>query len=617
MAVAMKRTSDRVPRYAAIYARISKDREGAGLGVERQEADCRELAKRHGWVVGGLYADNDISAFKNRPRPRYRDLLSDIRSGVVDGLLIWHPDRLHRSPRELEEFIDVVEPVGLPVLTVQAGRWDLTTPAGRMVARNIGNVARYESEHQSEKLRRKHREIAQNGRPASRGGDRPFGYERDRETIVPEEAKAIRDAMKRLLGGESLWSVARRWNTGGIKTTAKRTFTASAVRKIMHSARIAGLREIDGERYKAIWPEIVDRAEWERLRVLLDDPARLKRRSVRKYLLTGFVRCGSCGQKMVARPRSAQCSRVLEQRARMATLVDELGALRRELRATTDAIGKATERSGYTLWVSVRSLTVPLETALRTDARLREVLASYGLWSSTKERLHTDAGELKRIIAARATKRAEHDSLAKRLASDGEHVVMSQKEALRKKVDRKCLTCGAAPLCVPTYTCAAGPGFGGCGKIRRLAEPVEETVTQMVFAAVDGPELQKALREKEREALKMRPTAVSIAPLERRLEELALDFARQRISRREWLVARDAVQGELDALLATARKDQRVSALGPYLAGNGVLARRWPTLEHGERRAIIAAVIDQVKVLPAVAGVNKFDPNLIEPVWRI
>ena len=50
------------PLAAAIYARISRDREGAGLGVERQEADCRALAERLGWDVVAVYVDNDISA---------------------------------------------------------------------------------------------------------------------------------------------------------------------------------------------------------------------------------------------------------------------------------------------------------------------------------------------------------------------------------------------------------------------------------------------------------------------------------------------------------------------------------------------------------------------------
>jgi DNA invertase Pin-like site-specific DNA recombinase len=36
---------------AAIYARISSDQDGRGLGVKRQIEDCRKLAEERGWTV--------------------------------------------------------------------------------------------------------------------------------------------------------------------------------------------------------------------------------------------------------------------------------------------------------------------------------------------------------------------------------------------------------------------------------------------------------------------------------------------------------------------------------------------------------------------------------------
>src|SRR3546814_9581184 len=53
---------------AVIYARISRDREGAGLGVDRQLQDCRELADRLGLTVGNTFRDDDTSAYSGKPR---------------------------------------------------------------------------------------------------------------------------------------------------------------------------------------------------------------------------------------------------------------------------------------------------------------------------------------------------------------------------------------------------------------------------------------------------------------------------------------------------------------------------------------------------------------------
>ena len=64
-----------MPNRAAIYCRISDDRAGAGLGVARQEADCRKLAEDRGLTVTQVYVDNDLSAYSGKPRPGYKALL--------------------------------------------------------------------------------------------------------------------------------------------------------------------------------------------------------------------------------------------------------------------------------------------------------------------------------------------------------------------------------------------------------------------------------------------------------------------------------------------------------------------------------------------------------------
>jgi len=83
---------------AAAYVRISQDTEGEGLGVTRQEHDCRALIDRHGWQLVDVHTDNDISAFSGKRRPAYEQLLTSIEQRLVDVVVAWHPDRLHRSP---------------------------------------------------------------------------------------------------------------------------------------------------------------------------------------------------------------------------------------------------------------------------------------------------------------------------------------------------------------------------------------------------------------------------------------------------------------------------------------------------------------------------------------
>src|SRR4051812_10863947 len=123
---------------AAIYCRISRDPEGLRIGVDRQEEDCRTLAKREGLVVvGEPFIDNDISAstLSRKARPRYAALLEAASERRVDVVLAYSNSRLTRRPLELEDLIQLHERHGTQIITVVSGKDDLSTADGRMVAR--------------------------------------------------------------------------------------------------------------------------------------------------------------------------------------------------------------------------------------------------------------------------------------------------------------------------------------------------------------------------------------------------------------------------------------------------------------------------------------------------
>lgn len=273
--------------------------------VERQERDCRELAERLGWQVVKVFVDNDVSAYRRRPRPGYRELLSSLETGETDAVLVWHVDRLHRSPKELEAYIDICEPRGVLTNTVRAGELDLSTAAGRMVARQLGAVARYESEQTAGRTRAGKADAAARGE--WQGGQRMYGYEvipqhvREPDgpalAVVPHEAAVVREAATRILAGESLRGVAKSLNVAGHVTTKGTPWTGSALRKVLLRPTTAGLRAVGGEAtVQGRWPALLPEDQWRGLRALLTDPSRRTTdRYARTYLGSGLYLCGVCG----------------------------------------------------------------------------------------------------------------------------------------------------------------------------------------------------------------------------------------------------------------------------------------------------------------------------------
>lgn len=312
-----------------IYVRISEDREGGGLGVARQEKDCRALAATLGWRVVHVYVDNDLSAFSGKTRPAYLELLDAVRAAEVVRVLVWHTDRLHRTPRELEDYIDAADMRGAVTHTVKAGIFDLATPAGRAVARTLCAWARYEVEHAAERQRAKAVELAEAGKPG--GGMRPFGWLPDRVTLDPVEHAVIIEVAGRLLAGESQMAVAADLNARGVLTVHQKhvaavqalasegltrdqiaanlgvpgkrvdnalrragpvVWSAPVLRAMLSRPRMAGLRSYKGEVVgKAVWQPALDEGTWRTLRDVLNDPGRAVEHRSPRWLLPGIARC--------------------------------------------------------------------------------------------------------------------------------------------------------------------------------------------------------------------------------------------------------------------------------------------------------------------------------------
>jgi site-specific DNA recombinase len=462
---------------AAVYTRISSDPSGLRAGVERQRTDCEKLAANRGWQVVELYEDNDVSADSGRTRPQYRRLLADLEAGRLEAVVVWSLDRLHRRPAELEHFIDLADRHRVALASV-AGDVNLGTPEGRLHARIMGAVAKHENDVKRRRILRKAEELAKQGKVGG-GGTRPFGYAANRVDVVEAEAQLVREAAARVLAGASLRSVVADWNQRGITTSTGRPWQTGVLRRMLLSARIAGLREHRGAIVgPAVWPAIISPDDHDRLRAVLTDTGRAwQHGNVRSHLLTGFVRCGLCGSRLVARPRSA----------------------------------------------GVRG-----------------------------------------------------------------------------------------------YCCSSGPPTNGCGRISRLAEPVEAEVARRVLAALDSPAFTRALQRAQGDDHHERELLERLRVDQAALDQLAVDhYADRVLSRSEYLAARSTLEGRVEAARRELARTTGRHTLATLPSGGQALREAWDRADLDWRRAVLGAVVERVVLQPARRGVNRFDPKKVEVFWRV
>ncbi|MEV5315207.1 MULTISPECIES: recombinase family protein [unclassified Streptomyces] len=292
------------PKRVGIYVRISKDRKGQELGIQRQEKACRELCERMGWGVLKVYPENDMSASttSKRRRPQYTEMLRDARDGVIDGIVVYSIDRLTRRISELSSFLEAQKEHGFAFATTEGE--DTSTANGRMVLTIKGAVAQQETERMSERVNNSLLQRREEGKPHA-GGRRQFGFKEGShfKELNEGEAELIREGYHMLMdqAPKTPGDVARYWNSKGSTTPHGGAWTIQAVKRLYRSERTGGIVTYKGQDIgDSIYGAPLTREQWRTVQILLDGRATpaAQGSGKRKHLYSGFLRCGYCGSTM-------------------------------------------------------------------------------------------------------------------------------------------------------------------------------------------------------------------------------------------------------------------------------------------------------------------------------
>jgi len=294
---------------------------------DKREAKLRALADALGWIVFRVVIENDMtpspdgklrpaSAFKRKKimtpsgryelrvvRPGFREVLDDITTGRVNGLLAEDLDRTLRDPRDCEDLLDACQMTGASARSL-SGSLTLTnggTEAERSMARVMVAMANKAS---ADTARRVAEGRERNWGESYQGGRRPFGYVTAKDTkkgqrtllIVPDESELILKWTNQILNqGVSLKAILREIRQNGIPSASGGEWNGRTLKQVLTKPTVAGLAAYKGQLKPAPWPAILERDIWERLCEKVSAPlADTSRGNEPKWLLSGIAKCGIC-----------------------------------------------------------------------------------------------------------------------------------------------------------------------------------------------------------------------------------------------------------------------------------------------------------------------------------
>jgi len=213
----------------AVYTRKSTE-EGLekafnSLDAQREACAAYILSQQHeGWtLLPELYDDGGFSG-GSMDRPALQQLLSDVKSGKVDVVVVYKIDRLTRSLADFAKIVDVLDEAEASFVSVTQA-FSTTTSMGRLTLNVLLSFAQFEREVIAERIRDK--VSASKAKGMWMGGGVPLGYDvRDRKLItIPEEAEIVRYIMEQYLEAASIPALVAHLVDEGI-VTKRRTSRA-------------------------------------------------------------------------------------------------------------------------------------------------------------------------------------------------------------------------------------------------------------------------------------------------------------------------------------------------------------------------------------------------------
>jgi DNA invertase Pin-like site-specific DNA recombinase len=279
---------------AAIYCRISQDRDERSESPERQQAMCRALLASKGWPVVQVFTDRDTSAYKKVKRPNFDAMWKGLEAGRFDAVCVWKLDRLTRRFVDTGPILSRLNQFGATLLSV-VDNIDTSTPMGQAIVGVLIAQAETESLNTSTRVKAARESEAAQGK--LHGGRRCFGYTKDR-ALDPIEFPVAREMVDRILAGDSQRSICRWLNGAGVLTTSGKSWVAVTLKQWLRAPAIAGVRTHNGLETPGNWPAIITPEEREALLLRLGTTQPSGQPVVIKNLLSGFMVCGKCGVRM-------------------------------------------------------------------------------------------------------------------------------------------------------------------------------------------------------------------------------------------------------------------------------------------------------------------------------
>jgi site-specific DNA recombinase len=206
----------------AIYTRKSTDHnldlEFNSLDAQREACEAYIKSQAHeGWRPIRDHYDDGAFSGASLDRPALQRLLTEVRAGKIDIIVVYKVDRLTRSLGDFAKLVELFDQHSVSFVSVTQS-FNTTSSMGRLTLNVLLSFAQFEREVIGERVRDKI--AASKAKGIWVGGSVPLGYAsvNKKLVVVPEEAETVRLIFRRYLELGSIRDLVEDLDHKGIRT---------------------------------------------------------------------------------------------------------------------------------------------------------------------------------------------------------------------------------------------------------------------------------------------------------------------------------------------------------------------------------------------------------------
>lgn len=303
-----------------LYARVSSDKQDISLSISSQLKALREYAEKMGYQVVMEFVDEAESGRTIR-RPVFQEMIrmARLKPPPFQGILVWKLSRFARNREDSIVHKSLLRKQGIEVISISEPVEN--SPSGHMMEGIIEVMDEFYSANLAQEVTRGMREAVSRGFWVSSRA--PYGYRcvkvqdgvkmRAKLEPDPDTRWVIEKTFRMAVSGMGCKEIAKSLTAEGVPSPRGKRWGKGMVHRVLTNPVYTGTlvwgvngkfhreTQLEPVRVPGAFPELVESATFDRVQELLKSrapravpPARVGS----QYILSGLIRCGSCGASM-------------------------------------------------------------------------------------------------------------------------------------------------------------------------------------------------------------------------------------------------------------------------------------------------------------------------------